>query len=65
MYVAKLSDGRIVQLLKRSERVAFSASKHALVANQLTTRARKIEPFWVKDTAVVWVLKFDTCSQAD
>lgn len=66
MRVAKLSDGRIVQLLKQAQHVSFSSRKHVLVASQLITRARKIEPFWAKDTAVVWVLNFDNAgSQAE
>lgn len=59
MQVAKLSDGRIVQLLLPSQTVSFSRCKHVLVADRLTNRMRRIEPYWVRDTAVVWILNFE------
>lgn len=58
MKVAKLSDGSIVQYLKPPQDVAFAAGKHVLVAGRLTTRQRRIDPFWVPAVAVVWVLDF-------
>lgn len=58
MIVAKLSDGRIVQLLKPAQAVAFSRTRHVLVCNKLTTRMRSIDPYWVKDVSVVWSIEF-------
>lgn len=55
MLVAKLADGRIVQVLKEHSAVAFSEYKHTLVTNKLTTNPRKMEPFWVISTFVVWI----------
>lgn len=55
MLVAKLADGRIVQVLKEKTSVAFSEYKHTLVTNKLTTNPRKMEPFWVISTFVVWI----------
>ncbi len=59
MRVAKLSDGRIVQLLKPAQAVRFSRCKHVLVADRLTNRMRRIEPYWMRDTTVVWILNFE------
>lgn len=66
MRVAKLSDGRIVQFLKPSQAVSFSQRKHVLVADRLTNNPRRLEPYWVRDTAVVWILNFkDTTNETD
>lgn len=55
MLIGKLADGRIVQVLKEKEFVAFSNYRHTLVTNKLTTNPRKMEPYWVISTFVVWI----------
>jgi hypothetical protein len=54
MVVAKLSTDRIVQLL-RVATPDFAEHQMALVADKLTTNVRKIDPYWVPATQVVWV----------
>ena len=56
--IGKLADGRIVQVLKEKTSVAFSEYQHVLVTNKLTTNPRKMEPFWVISTLVVWLKEF-------
>lgn len=55
MLIGKLADGRIIQVLKEKEFVTFSNYMHTLVTNKLTTNPRKMEPFWVISTFVVWI----------
>lgn len=58
MYVAKLSLDKIVQILKPAQSVLFDKRKHVLVCNNLTNIPAKIDPYWVPETAVVWILEF-------
>lgn len=60
MKVAKLSSDRIVLLLSPPSTVLFAAKKFVLVSNILTDNPRRIDPYWVPATSVVWVLDFDT-----
>lgn len=60
MKVAKLSSDRIVLLLSSPSTVLFAAKKFVLVSNILTDNPRRIDPYWVPATSVVWVLDFDT-----
>ncbi len=60
MKVAKLSSDRIVLLLSSPSTVLFAAGKFVLVSNVLTDNPRRIDPYWVPATSVVWVLDFDT-----
>lgn len=55
--VAKLSNGRIVELVPHDTTVCFSeVSGWSLVYYQL--RSHWSEPYWVKSTSVVWVMEF-------
>lgn len=58
MKVAKLSDGRVVQLLKQAQPVRFASGQHVLVADRLTAVPSRITPYWVPATFVVRVIDF-------
>ena len=58
MKVAKLSDGRVVQLLKQAQPVRFASGLHVLVADRLTAVPSRIIPYWVPATFVVRVIDF-------
>lgn len=60
MKVAKLSTGRIVLVLSAPSSVLFAGGKFVLVSNVLTDNPRRIDPYWVPVTSVVWVLEFNT-----
>lgn len=60
MRVAKLSTGRVVQLLKPAQPVQFAGGLHALVADRLTDVPSGIVPYWVPATLVSWTLDFKT-----
>lgn len=60
MQVAKLSTGGVVLYLKPPQDVQFASGKHVLVSSEITTNPRKINPYWVPDTLVVWVLDFSS-----
>lgn len=57
MRVAKLSTGKIVQLLKPAQPVQFDTGLHVLVADRLTTVPSRIVPYWVPATGVVWSIE--------
>lgn len=59
MRVAKLSTGKIVQLLKTAQPVQFDTGLHVLVADRLTTVPSRIIPYWVPATNLVWLLNFE------
>ncbi len=65
MKVAKLSSDRIVLLLSSPSTVLFAAGKFVLVSSVLTDNPRRIDPYWVPATSVVWVLEFDTQQKGD
>ena len=58
MLVAKLSMDKVVRLLKPAQQVQFSKRQHVLVCNNLTNVPAKIDPYWVPETSVVWILEF-------
>lgn len=58
MKVAKLSTGKVVLFLKPAQRVLFSPFEYVLISDLITTNPRRINPYWVISTIVVWVLDF-------
>lgn len=56
MLVAKLSTDKIVRLLKIAA-PDFSGYQMALVTDKLTTNPRKLDPYWVPETQVVWIME--------
>lgn len=59
MKVAKLSTGKVVQLLAGPTGVRFDSGSWVLVCDRLTDRKRRQEPYWEPACLVVWVLSFD------
>lgn len=58
MKVAKLSIDRIVQVLKPAQPVVFDKRQNLLVCNSLLERPGKIDPYWISETLVVWIMEF-------
>lgn len=58
MHVAKLSTDRVVLYLSEPQEVQFTSGLHVLVSNLLTTNPRRIDPYWVPQTLIVWNINF-------
>ena len=58
MRVAKLSTNRIVMCLSEPSHVGFADGMHVLVSNVITTNPRRLDPYWVMATLVIWVIDF-------
>lgn len=58
MHVAKLSTGKIVQLLKPAQSVEFAPGEWALISPHLNNNPNLIRPEWVLNTYLVWVIDF-------
>jgi len=58
--VAKLATDKIVMHPNGPKCVEFSDGEHSLVSNLLTDNPRRIDPYWVSSTMIVWVIDFTT-----
>ena len=58
MRIAKLSTDRIVLCLSEPKTVSFADGLHVLVSNVITTNPRRLDPYWVMQSLVVWVIEF-------
>ena len=60
--VAKLSNGKIVLVLKEAQEVRFSEFRHVLINDNLDARQQRWKPYWVLETTVVWMLRISKTS---
>lgn len=56
MKVCKLATDKVVLQLSEPQVPMFSEYEHVLVSSLITTNPRRIDPYWVPATLVVWSL---------